>query len=143
MDLTNVYLEGVAQGNTLAKYGRSKEKRSDCRLVTLALLVDEYGFPVLSHVYGGNQSEPETLGDILARLEESTSMLAGTVTFVRDRGIATRENIALMQNHGYAYLVVERSPIHKKYEREFREERETFTWTDERADAVYANKVHT
>ncbi|WDL97273.1 hypothetical protein [Alicyclobacillus sp. ALC3] len=50
-------------------------------------------------------------------------MLAGTVTFVRDRGIAARENIALMQNHGYAYLVVERSPIHKTYEREFREEK--------------------
>lgn len=145
-DLTNVYLEGAAESNTLAKYGRSKEKRSDCRLVTLALLVDEYGFPVLSHVYGGNQSEPETLGDILERLEENTSMLAGTVTFVMDRGIATRENIALMQNKGYAYLVIERSPVHKRYEQEFQAEKETFTRIDDRAegaDAVYAKKVQT
>jgi len=146
-DLTNVYMEGAAEGNTLAKYGRSKEKRSDCRLVTLALLVDEYGFPLFSHVYGGNQSEPETLKDVLHRLEEeNTNLLQGTVTFVMDRGIATRDNIALLQNKGYAYLLVERRPVHKAYEQEFAAGRETFERIDNRADeadAVYAKKVMT
>jgi hypothetical protein len=50
-DLTNVYMEGTALGNDLAKFGRSKEKRSDYRLVTLALLVDEYGFPLYSTTF--------------------------------------------------------------------------------------------
>ena len=146
-DLTNVYMEGAAAGNTLAKYGRSKEKRSDCPLVTLALLVDEHGFPLFSHVYGGNQSEPETLKEVLSRLEEETpDLLQGTVTFVMDRGIATRDNIALLQDKGYACLLVERSPLHKAYEQEFATGRETFERIDNReadADAVYAKKVQT
>ena len=146
-DLTNLYMEGAAEANTLAKYGRSKEKRSDCPLITLALLVDEYGFPLFSHVYGGNQSEPETLKDVLNRLEEENSdLMQGTVTFVMDRGIATRDNITLLQSKGYAYLLVERSPLHKAYEQEFAAGRETFERIDDRetdADAVYAKKLRT
>jgi hypothetical protein len=45
-DLTNTYFEGHCAKNTLGKRGRSKEKRSDCMLVTLALLVDQQGFPI-------------------------------------------------------------------------------------------------
>ncbi|MCK4816491.1 transposase, partial [bacterium] len=42
-DLTNTFLEGRAAGNPKAKFGRSKEKRSDCRLLTLGLVVDGHG----------------------------------------------------------------------------------------------------
>jgi transposase len=44
-DLTNAYLEGSAHESSLSKRGHSKEKRSDCPLLTLALVVDEDGFP--------------------------------------------------------------------------------------------------
>ena len=37
-DLTNTYFEGAGRGNANAALGRSKEKRSDCPLVTLALV---------------------------------------------------------------------------------------------------------
>src|ERR1700730_1685289 len=43
-DLTNTYFEGTATGNTKAALGRSKEKRSDCRLVTLGIVLDGSGF---------------------------------------------------------------------------------------------------
>ena len=86
-DLTNIYMEGAAESNTLVKYRRSKDERSDCRLITLALLVDEYGSPLFSHVYGENQSDPETIQDVLYRLEgENPDLLRGTVIFVMDRG---------------------------------------------------------
>ena len=39
-DLTNTYFEGLAAGVDKAKRGRSKEKRSDCPLVTLAMVLD-------------------------------------------------------------------------------------------------------
>ena len=67
-DLTNTYFEGGASKNTSAKCGHSKEKRSDCPLVTLALVVAYRGFPIFSQIYKGNQSEPETLEEILKRL---------------------------------------------------------------------------
>src|SRR6056297_130979 len=68
-DLTNTYFEGQCADNPLAQRGHSKEKRTDCPLVTLALVVDAQGFGVMSQIYKGNQSEPATLEDILNRLE--------------------------------------------------------------------------
>ncbi|MGH8556163.1 MAG: hypothetical protein ACRESZ_01620, partial [Methylococcales bacterium] len=53
-DLTNTYFEGSCQRNSKAHYGRSKEKRTDCPLVTLGLVLDGDGFPVASEVFAGN-----------------------------------------------------------------------------------------
>ncbi|GAB6191166.1 hypothetical protein [Desulfocastanea catecholica] len=50
-DLTNTYFEGQSNANGLAARGHSKEKRTDCPLVTLALVLDSSGFPRRSHVY--------------------------------------------------------------------------------------------
>ncbi len=38
-DLTNTYFEGTGRHSELAKYGRSKEKRTDCPLVTLGFVI--------------------------------------------------------------------------------------------------------
>jgi len=43
-DLTNTYFEGEVPHNTKARRGRSKEKRTDCPLVTLGLVLDSSGF---------------------------------------------------------------------------------------------------
>ena len=45
-DLTNFYFEGQSLDNSLVKHGKSKEKRTDCPLVSLGLIVDSSGFPV-------------------------------------------------------------------------------------------------
>jgi len=51
-DLTNTYFEGRKIGSKLAKYGRSKEKRSDAKLVVLALVVNPEGFIKYSSILG-------------------------------------------------------------------------------------------
>jgi len=115
-DLTNTYFEGQSSNNDLAKFGRSKEKRSDCRLVTLALMVDNTGMPVFSQIYGGNQSEPATLADVLGKIQaESTLYPELRPTIVMDRGIATRENIGLVLAKEFNYVVIERSQTAKNY----------------------------
>ena len=68
-DLTNTYFEGQSKANAFAANGHSKEKRSDCPLVTLGLVLDSSGFPRRSHVYKGNVSEPTTLAEMLQDLE--------------------------------------------------------------------------
>ena len=70
-DLTNTYFEGSGKGNDNAAYGRSKEKRSDCPLVTLGLVLDSSGFPKKSKVFTGNASEPETLEEMIKGLRET------------------------------------------------------------------------
>ena len=102
-DLTNTYFEGEASGNRKAKRGRSKEKRSDCPLVTLGLVLDGSGFVRRSQTFAGNVSEGHTLAGMLARLGAPSGALV-----VMDAGIATEANITWLVEHGYRYLVVRR-----------------------------------
>lgn len=61
-DLTNTYFEGVAAANPKARRGRSKEKRSDCPLVTLGLVLDGSGFVRRSETFAGNAAEGPDAG---------------------------------------------------------------------------------
>jgi len=70
-DLTNTFFQGTCKFNKKGKFGVSKEKRSDCRLVTLALLTDADGFPKKSEFFEGNVSEPGTLSRMLPSLSTS------------------------------------------------------------------------
>ena len=67
-DLTNTYFEGLAAGNPKAKRGHSKEKRSDCPLLTLGLILDGSGFVRRSQVFAGNAVESRTLAGMLEKL---------------------------------------------------------------------------
>ncbi len=62
-DLTNTWFEGAALSNPKAKRGRSKEKRSDCPLLTLGLVLDGSGFVRRAKAFAGSVSE----GDHVAR----------------------------------------------------------------------------
>jgi len=106
-DLTNTYFEGKKQGNNKAQFGRSKERRSDCKLMTLALIVDAQGFPKQSHILEGNVSEPGTLESML----ESIRALGHSTeqkTLVIDAGIASEENIALLREKNISYIAISR-----------------------------------
>lgn len=102
-DLTNTYFEGEVSGNRKARRGRSKEKRSDCPLVTLGLVLDGSGFVRRSQTFAGNVSEGSTLTGMLAALDAPAGALV-----VMDAGIATEANITWLGEHGYRYLVVRR-----------------------------------
>jgi len=121
-DLTNTYFEGNKLNSTLCKRGKSKEKRDDCPLVTLALVVDQDGFPVFSKIYSGNQSEPLTLQEVLAELKDSEDFIdrCATPAIVMDRGIATKDNILLLEQEGYKYFVIERRNSVKEFAQEFK-----------------------
>ena len=102
-DLTNTYFEGVAAGVSKARRGHSKECRSDCPLVTLAMALDASGFPRRSRVFAGNASEPATLEDMLSGLGAPRG-----ATVVMDAGIATEANLTWLRARGYHYVVVSR-----------------------------------
>lgn len=110
-DLTNTYFEGRALQNPKAQYGRSKEKRGDCPLVTLGLKLDSSGFPKRSEVFPGNVSEPKTLKQLLGQLIEDQER----PTIVLDAGIATEDNLQWLKEENYYYVVVSRKK-HRKPE---------------------------
>ena len=102
-DLTNTYMEGNAEGNPKAKRGRSKEKRSDCPLITLGLTLDASGFIRHSQVFDGNVSEGSTLEKMLIQLHAPEGAL-----IIMDAGIASEENLEWLTLNKYNYLVVSR-----------------------------------
>jgi hypothetical protein len=102
-DLTNTYFEGTAAGNPKAARGRSKEKRADCPLVTLGLVLDGSGFVRRSKMFAGNVAESTTLADMLKGLTAPKGALV-----IMDAGIATAANIAWLKEQEYRYLVVSR-----------------------------------
>jgi len=106
-DLTNTFLEGSGRYNDKAHFGVSKEKRSDCPLLTLGMVLDADGFPKRSEVFNGNVSEPGTLSGMVTSL--SSAPLAAKPLIVMDAGIATKENILWLKDHGYDYIVVSRT----------------------------------
>lgn len=108
-DLTNTFFEGQVKGVAKAKRGRSKEKRSDCPLITLGLVLDGSGFPRASEFFAGNASEPDTLQAMLAGLNSRPGSIV-----VMDAGISSEANITWLLEQGYRYLVVSR-----KRQREF------------------------
>ena len=99
-DLTNTYFEGQCHRNPQAQFGRSKEKRSDCPLVTMGLVLDGEGFPLTSQIFPGNASEPATLQTMLTGLQEKQSSDDKPIV-IMDAGIASQENIDWLTEHGH------------------------------------------
>lgn len=112
-DLTNTYFEGTKRNSKLAKYGRSKEKRSDAKLIVLALVVNIYGFIKYSSIHEGNFSDTSSLESVLKDLDYAAQDAKPLI--VMDAGIATEANLNLVRQKKYEYLCVSRSKL-KDYE---------------------------
>ena len=113
-DLTNFYFEGSKSGSKKAKFGRSKEKRSDCRLLVLALAINTEGFIRYSSILAGNTADPDSLpamvDSIIAKNPVSPTPNQ-KVMVVIDAGIATEANLELLKERGYNYLCVSRTKL--------------------------------
>ena len=109
-DLTNSYFEGRKTKSTLAQFGRSKEKRSDCKLVVLAMVVNLEGFIKYSNIFEGNTADCNSLPKIIDNLRTQTSSEKRAIVVI-DAGISTTDNLKIIQEKGYDYVCVSRSKI--------------------------------
>lgn len=108
-DLTNTYFEGEKRNSQLAKFGRSKEKRKDAKLVVLALVVNIEGFIKYSSILEGNMADNKTLPEMIEKLSAHSCNTNAVV--VLDAGIATEDNLKLIAAKGYKYLCVSRAKL--------------------------------
>ncbi len=100
-DLTNTYFEGRKASSQLAKFGKSKEKRSDAKLVVHALVVNPYGFIKYSSIFEGSMSDSKTLEQMVNNLRIQTSLSSKKAIVVIDAGIATDDNLKMLTVKGY------------------------------------------
>lgn len=105
-DLTSTYFESPLPdpgAGSKRKYGYSRDKRSDCTQVVIALIVTPEGFPVAYEVMPGNTSDRTTLKDFLEKIEERYGKI--NRLWIMDRGIPTEDALETMRNEGASYLV--------------------------------------
>lgn len=115
-DLTNFYFEGSKRSSQKAKFGRSKEKRSDCKLLVLALCINTDGFIRYSSILEGNTADPKSLPHMIEEVIAKSPLSDNSKALVvMDAGIATEENLSLIKSKGYNYLCVSRTKL-KDYE---------------------------
>ena len=101
-DTTSLYFESD-KGEGLRSKGYSKDGKPECSQVILALLVTEEGLPVGYKVFPGSSYEAHTLLPVLEELRGEYNV--GRVVFVADRGLLNKENLKLLEEKGYDYVV--------------------------------------
>lgn len=108
-DLTNTYFEGQYKHSRMARFGRSKEKRNDARLIVLALVINIHGFIKYSCIHEGNLADVDSLSFMIDKLSRCTG--AEHPIVVLDAGIATEDNLKMIRAKGYHYVCVSRSKL--------------------------------
>ena len=105
-DLTSTYFEGLAADNDLAKRGYSRDHRSDCKQVVLALVVTREGFPLAHYTLAGNIRDVKTVKQVIRAIEKRF----GTAqrVWVMDRGMISDATLAFLRRSGRRYLLATR-----------------------------------
>lgn len=102
-DLTSSFFEGLAEDNDLAARGYSRDHRSDCKQIILALVVTPDGFPLYHEVFAGNTHDavafPQIVRTMAARFGPARRV------WVLDRGIATQANLDFLREQQQSFLV--------------------------------------
>lgn len=94
-DLTSSYFEGEMAGAPKARHGHSRDKRSDCRQVVIAVVLTPEGFPLAYEIMPGNTSDKATLQLFLQKIEAQYGK--ANRTWIMDRGIPTEETLEAMR----------------------------------------------
>ena len=98
-------------GSKLARFGRSKEKHNDAKLVSMAAVINGAGFLKYSKIYRGYIRECATLEKTINDLSCQTSMADRKPVIVMDAGIMTEDNAKMLREKGYDYICVTRSKL--------------------------------
>jgi transposase len=112
-DLTSTYFEGLAEENDLARRGYSRDHRSDCKQIVLALIVTREGFPLAHLTLAGNTKDLETVKTIVEMVEARFGR--SQRVWVMDRGMISKETLKFLNRSGRRYLLATRRGELKKF----------------------------
>jgi transposase len=133
-DLTSTYVEGAAEKNPMVRRGYSRDHRSDCEQLVIALIVNNEGFPFSYETFDGNRSDVSTMETILRMVERKYGKARRIWVF--DRGIVSEENLAAIRKRDGQYLTGTPRSQMKRFEAELLKE----DWTRVRPE-VEVKKV--
>jgi hypothetical protein len=93
-DTTWIYFEGHG-GQTLGRYGHSKDHRPDLRQMIVGMALDSAGWPLCCELWPGNTTDVKTLLPVVARLQHRFRVRA--VCILADRGMISTQTLAALE----------------------------------------------
>jgi transposase len=117
-DLTSSYFEGLAEENDLAARGYSRDHRSDCPQVVLALVVTREGFPLAHYTLPGNSQDVQTVEKVVKAIERRFGK--SQRVWVMDRGMISKETLAFLGKSGRRYLLATKRSALAAFQKELR-----------------------
>src|SRR3990172_6279405 len=102
-DITSTYFEGTCEGNKEARYGYSRDKRSDCKQVCIGLVVSREGMPLGYELFAGNRADVSTVKEIVEKIEGQYGK--ADRIWVMDRGMVSEKTLTLLRSEGRRYIV--------------------------------------
>jgi transposase len=115
-DLTSSYFEGLAEENELAARGYSRDHRSDCQQVVLALVVTREGFPLAHYTLPGNSKDVQTVERVVKAVEKRFGK--SNRVWVMDRGMISEETLAFLGKTGRRYLLATKRSALTSFQKE-------------------------
>lgn len=102
-DVTSTYFEGQAAGNPEAQRGHSRDHRSDCKQVTLGLVVTPEGLPLAYEIFPGNTHDSKTVQKVVEAMEKSYGKT--NRIWVWDRGMLSEALLPWMRQNNRRYVM--------------------------------------
>ena len=109
-DTTSSYFEGSGEGSSLKRYGYSRDKRPDRKQMVIGVLITREGIPIAMRAFPGNTADPRTIQPVLDDMRKRFNIRRAV--FVADQGMVSEDNLRLMVEAGYDYIVGARMASH-------------------------------
>lgn len=101
-DTTSLYFEGQG-GETLGKYGHSKDHRPDLRQMVVGAVLTGDGRPICCELWPGNQADGNALLPVVDRLRQRFGITR--VCWVADRGMISQDTIRGLEDRKLEYIL--------------------------------------
>lgn len=115
-DVTSTFFEGQCMNNPLAQRGYSRDQRSDCKQVCIALVVTRCGMPLGYEVFAGNTADVTTVKGIVEMMEKRYGK--SDRIWVMDRGMTSEDNLEFLRQENRRYIIGTNKALLKKFEQE-------------------------
>lgn len=102
-DVTTLYFESHEPNDELKARGFSKDDKSKQPQIVVGLLVTCQGFPLMHEIYKGNTFEGHTMLDVVKQFQKRHANSKPII--VADAAMLSQENMELLEEGGYQYIV--------------------------------------
>jgi len=117
-DVTSTFIEGEGAQNEQMQRGYSRDQRSDCKQVCIALVVSRYGLPLGYEVFEGNRTDVTTVEQIVTLMEKRYG--AADRIWVMDRGMVSEKNVDFLKRGNRRYILGASRASLKRFEKELK-----------------------